>query len=431
MKHALLIPLQKPITTKITIPGSIGYTIRALNIAAMTNGSVKILNPLKSDDTYKMVEALRTLGITITEGLNYFTVTGNINDVKDKKYTIDIGLSGRTARSILALLCIVPGEKKVICAEPFKKRPVGDLVDGLRQLGAKIEYMEKEGYLPVKILPAKLKVSNITMKGNISSQFFSAIMMIAPVIGEITIEVTGKQVSIPFIDMTIAIMKQFGVAVENNNYTQYKINKNQLYKNPKTYIVEPEATSASYFFAIAAITKSTIKVLHLNPKTVQGDLLFLHILLRMGCKVKENVKEQWIEVKGSDKLTGVSVDLNGAPDIVPTLAVVASFAEGLTEMTNIGHARLKETDRIQSPVTELSKMGIKTKYTSDSLTVYGGEPKPAEINTYHDHRMAMAFAVAGSKIDGMQINDPDVVNKSFPDFWKKLKEIGISVKEQP
>jgi 3-phosphoshikimate 1-carboxyvinyltransferase len=429
MKHAILTPIQKPITAEISIPGSIGYTIRALNIAAMTKGSVKIINPLLSDDTRKMIEALQTLGITVEEGKNYFLVTGDINDVKDSTYTIDIGLSGRTARSILAFLCVVPGEKKVICSEPFKKRPVGDLVEGLRQLGAQIEYIEEEGYLPVKILRAKLSEKKIKMTGSNSSQFFSAIMMIAPIIGEITIDVIGKQASKPFIDMTIDIMKRFGTSVENNNYTSYKIKKDQTYKNPKTYIVEPESTSASYFFAIAAITKSTIKVLNLNLHSVQGDLLFVNILQLMGCEIKENVNEHWIEVKGTNTLNGITIDLNGAPDLVPTLAVVAAFAKGVTKMTNIEHARLKETDRIQSPATELEKMGIKTEYTQDCLSVYGGQTKPAEINTYHDHRMAMAFAVAGSKINGLQINDSDVVNKSFPNFWKKLEELGISVKE--
>lgn len=372
MKHAVLSPLQKPIKTEISIPGSIGYTIRALNIAAMTKGPVKIVNPLESDDTRKMLAALQTLGIPVEISKNFFKVTGDISNVQNKKYTIDIGLSGRTARSILALLCIVPGEKTVICDEPFKKRPIGDLVEGLRQLGAKIEYTEKEGYLPVKISSSQLTAKKITMNGANSSQFFSAVMMISPIIGEITITVTGKQASKPFIDMTIAIMKHFGVTVENNNYTQYKIKKNQIYINPKNYVVEPESTSASYFFAIAAITKSTVKIMNLKPDSMQGDLLFINILQSMGCKITENIHEQWIEVKGSDKLHGITIDLNGCPDLVPTLAVVAAFANGVTKITNIEHARLKETDRIQAPVTELGKMGIKTSYTRDTLTIYGG-----------------------------------------------------------
>ena len=429
MKHAILSPLQKPITIDIEIPGNIGYTIRALNIAAMTKGPVKIINPLKSDDTYKMVAALHTLGITVEEGANYFEVVGDISNIENKEYTIDIGLSGRTARSILALLCVVPGEKTVICAEPFKKRPVGELVEGLRQLGATIEYTEKEGYLPLKILSSKLTAKNITMNGANSSQFFSAVMMISPLLGEINISVTGKQASKPFIDMTIAIMKHFGVTVHNNNYELYTIKKNQTYSNPKTYVIEPESTSASYFFAIAAITKSTVRIMNLNTDSVQGDLLFVTILQSMGCKITESIKEQWIEVKGTNVLHGVTIDLNGAPDLVPTLAVVAAFAGGITKIINIGHARIKETDRIQSPATELTKMGIKTSFTDDSFTIYGGNPKPAIINTYHDHRMAMSFAVAGSKINGMQINDPAVVNKSFPEFWEKLNEIGLSVKE--
>jgi 3-phosphoshikimate 1-carboxyvinyltransferase len=429
MKQVILSPLKNPITTEILLPGCIGYTIRALNIGAMTKGVVTIKNPLKSDDTYKMVDALKTLGIAVEETENSFIVKGDVSDIKETQFTIDIGLSGRTARSILALLCIVPGEKIVTCSEPFKKRPIGELVDGLRQLGAKITYKEKEGYLPIKITSSKLKPGTISIKGANSSQYFSAIMMIAPLVGEITINVIGEQSSKPFIDMTLAIMKNFAITVNNNNYRQYKISRGQQYKNPETYYVEPEATSASYFFAIAAITNSTMKILHLNPNSAQGDIRFADILEKMGCQVKKNNDENWIEVTGTEHLQGIAVDLNDTPDIVPTLAIVGAFAKGKTTMTNIEHVRLKETDRIQSPAIELQKMAIKTDVTKDSLTIHGGHPKSATIETYHDHRMAMAFAVAGCKIEGIRINNPEVVSKSFPEFWEKLIEIGIGVKE--
>lgn len=423
MKNIKLYPLKKAIITSVTLPGCIGYTIRALNIAAMTKGSVKIVNPLKSDDTYGMVAALKTLGIVVEEGKDFFIVHGDIWDVKDKEYKINIGLSGRTARSLLALLCIVPGLKIVTCKEPFKKRPIGDLVDGLRQLGANIEYLEDEGFLPVKIHSNKLNSGTVKMKGTMSSQYFSAIMMVAPVVGEIKIEVIGEQSSKPFIDMTIAIMEEFGIEVINDTYKNYHIVTNSHYENPKEYIIEPEATAASYFFAIAAITKSTIKVLHLSPDSAQGDKSFADMLEMMGCTVRKNKREKWIEVSGSDTLQGITVNMNATPDLVPTLAVVAAFAQGKTVMTDIAHVRVKETDRIASPQKELAKMGIQTEATEDTFTVFGGKPKAAEIETYHDHRMAMAFAVAGSNIEGIQINDPEVVNKSFPDFWEKLKEL--------
>jgi len=426
MNSIKLSPLKNPITTEIILPGCIGYTIRALNIAAMTKGSVKIVNPLKSNDTYVMLNALKTLGINVEEGENHFSVHGDISNVQDKEYMINIGLSGRTARSILALLSVVPGTKIVTCDEPFKKRPVGDLVEGLKQLGAKIAYLENEGCLPVKITSGKLSPGSAKMRGELSSQYFSALMMIAPVVGDITIEVLGEQSSKPFIDMTIAIMRTFGVTVTNKEYQQYHIQK-QTYENPETYTVEPEATSASYFFAIAALTKSTIKILDFDPQSVQGDIRFADMLEEMGCIVTKNVQEKWIKVTGTNTLQGISVDMNATPDIVITLAIVAAFAKGTTTITNIAHARLKETDRIESPKRELHKMGVTITTTHDSCTITGGNPKSAIIDTYHDHRMAMAFGVAGSKIPGMMINNPDVVNKSFPNFWDKLQEIGIKV----
>ena len=427
MKQLALQPLQKTVKKQITLPGCIGYTIRALNIAAMTKGSVTIRNPLKSDDTHYMFSALQTLGIAVEEKENEFIVHGDISDVEDKDYTINIGLSGRTARSILGLLAIVPGVKTVTCSEPFKKRPIGDLVDGLRQLGAKIDYLEAEGHLPVKITSSTLHTHSAKMKGTMSSQYFSSLMMIAPKIGGLMIDVIGEQSSKPFIDMTIAIMKAFGVTVKNETYRQYHIAPDQTYHNPKTYDVEPEATAASYFFAIAAITKSTIRILHLDPKSAQGDVAFADMLKQMGCRVTKNTEEKWIEVTGTDRLEGITLNMNATPDLVPTLAVVASFAKGKTVMTDIAHVRLKETDRIASPQRELAKMGIETEATEDTFIVIGGNPKTATIDTYHDHRIAMAFAAVGAKLPGMRINDPQVVNKSFPNFWEKFEELGIKI----
>lgn len=425
MKQILIHPLKEEIHAEISLPGCIGYTIRALNIAAMTKGNVKILNPLKSDDTYKMFHALNDLGIQTEEGNDYFMVKGDISDVVNKEYMIDIGLSGRSARTILSLLCIVKGTKILTCDAGFKKRPVGGLVDGLRQLGAEITYLEKSGYLPLKITSDLLSPGTVSMEGETSSQYLSALMMIAPIIGDIEITVKGPQSSKPYIDMTIGIMSDFGIKVINNNYNQYKINALQTYMKPGVYYVEPEATSASYFFAIAAITKSIIKILGLNPASLQGDLGFVDILEKMGCSIKKNFKENWIEVEGTNMLKGVNVDMNNTPDLVPTLSVIAAFAKGKTKITNIAHAKVKETDRIESPKFELEKMGIKVVSTNNSLTVFGGIPHGENIQTYNDHRMAMAFAVAGVKIPGIVIRNPEVVNKSFPTFWDKMEEIGI------
>jgi len=430
MKQLSLSPLQKPITAEITLPGSLSYTIRALTIAAMTEGAVKIINPVKSDDSYAMIGVLKELGIKVSEGENYFIVEGKINDVVDKEYILDINISGRTARSVLALLTIVPGTKILTCKEAFKKRPVGDLVDGLRQLGAKIDYLERLECLPVKISSSSLSTGTARMAGKLSSQYFSAIMMIAPIVGEIIIEVIGEQASKPFIDVTIDTMKIFGVTVINEDYKRYIIKANQQYKNPQEYIVEADAIAASYFWGIAAITKSKIKVLHLSPNSAQGDVKFADIVEKMGCTVKKNSQENWIEVEGPDQLQGITVDMNATPDSSVTLAVLAAFAKGTTTINGLGHIKVKETDRLEAPKNELTKMQVQVETTNDAITIQGGEPQSATIDTYGDHRIAMAFAVAGAKRDGMIINNPDVVSKSFTNFWEELEKLGMKVERR-
>ena len=264
------------------------------------------------------------------------------------------------------------------------------------------------------------------MNGTVSSQYFSAIMMIAPKVGEIVIEVMGEQSSKPFIDVTISAMKEFGVEVINEDYKRYIVRGNQKYKK-EIYTAEADAISASYFFAIAAITKSTIRVLNLPPYSVQGDVWFADILEEMGCEVHKNKDENWIEVAGIDDLRAISIDMNANPDTVQTLAVVAAYAKGTTHIKGIHHLKIKETDRIEAPKKELMKMGIDVQTTDDSMTITGGNPHGAEIETYGDHRMAMAFAVAGIKTEGIIINNPDVVNKSFPTFWKILESLKIQL----
>ncbi len=426
MNSLTITPLDKPITAEITLPGSLTYTIRALTLAALTNGPVKIVNALKSADTQAMFAALQTLGIKAEENNDGFIIYGDITDVKNKEFIMDIKLSGRSARMLMALLCIVPGIKILTCSTEFKKRPMKDLVDGLRQLGAEIEYREQDGALPVKILSNKLNPGTVEMNGHISSQYFSAIMMVAPLIGNVTIKVIGEQASQPFIDTTIHIMKEFGVKVINDNYKQYTIQSGQKYNNPTEYLVETDATAASYFWGIAAITKSKIKILHLSPNSKQGDVRFADILEQMGCKVTKNLKADWIEIEGPNMLHSVNVNMNTMPDVVPTLAVIAAFAKGKTELTGLSHLKGKESDRIEAPKTELEKMGVKTQTSDNSSTIFGTSPHGAFIETHGDHRIAMAFAIAGAKISGMQIINPEVVNKSFPNFWNKLKEIGIS-----
>ena len=425
MKQVKLIPLNQPVSATIEIPGSKSYTNRALFMAALTKNSVAIKNPLFSDDTKAMINCLNKLGIKTIVKQNEIVVVGSWKDVQERKYELDANLSANVIRFLLPLLCIVPGEKILQGKEGLNKRPIGELVNGLKQLGASIQYLEKEGFPPLKITSSILQTKSVSLKGDISSQYFSALFMIAPILGELTIKVEGKQISKPYIDMTIASMKQFGITVENKNYQTYYIASGQKY-NCETYTVEGDFSSAGYFFAIAALTKSTFTLNNLNPDSLQADKKLLPVLEKMGNEI--TFQKDSITFVGNE-IKPVSIDMIDFPDQAQTLAVLVAFAQGASKLSGLESLHVKETDRLKATEKELNKMKIKTQSTYDTVTIEGGKPVAAEIETYGDQRMAMAFAVAGAKISDVLINDPDVVNKTFPQFWKKLEEIGIEVKE--
>ena len=451
-----IIPLQQPVAKTIDIPGSKSYTNRALFLAALTEKKVTIINPLVSEDTEAMIRCLRALGVNVHVGNNYIEIfpghpeflpacrqgisgskmlkqempkprqtrlkrVRDDNKANNQSYSLSARLSGTTMRFILALACIIPGVKTVSGEEGLNNRPIGDLVDALIQMGAKIEYLGKKGYPPVKILSSKLNEGTVKIKGSVSSQFISSLLMIAPKVGSVEIEVLGDQISKQYIDMTIDTMKQFGANVINNNYKSYKMFKQKY--NGKEYSVEGDFSSASYFFAIAALTGSTITIQNLNPYSLQADREFLQILEKMGNKIL--YKKNAVTVKGSGKIRPINVNMENCPDQVMTLSVLAAFANGTTIIHGVKSLKIKETDRLLAIKNELKKMGIKTDSSNSTLTIYGGNPKSASIETYGDHRMAMAFAVAGARLSGMEIQNPLVVNKTFPDFWMKLAEIAF------
>ena len=428
MSHILLNPLKKPVEREITIPGSLSITTRVLALAAMTKGNVNITNSSVCNDVNTMVNILKNLGIKINNSNKSLSVKNDLNHMKKRNFILNSGLSGRTARTILAVLSTIPGKKILTCDEGFKKRPVGDLVGGLRQLGAKIEFLGKEGFLPVRIISDKLNPGVVRLRGSVSSQFISSLLMIAPKIGGITVEVTDEVTSKPFVDLTSEIMRTFGIQVINERYKRFIVPNGQILKCTN-FIVEADATAAGYFWALAAITKSKIRINNLNPISVQGDIRFVDILKNMGCLIRKNNLQKWIEVQGIEKLHGIHINMNSHPDLAETLAIVAAFSKGKTFMTGLNNLKFKETDRIEAPKKELTKMGIKVISNPDSLKIIGGHAHGAVIDTHQDHRMAMSFAIAGAKIPGVKINNPDVVNKSFPDFWQKLESIGVGIKE--
>lgn len=427
MKNITIVPLKHPIQKEITLPGSLSFTVRALILAAQMPKRVKIINAAKCDDAFTVINLLRKLGIGVSEERNCFTVDGDIGMLKNKLHKLNVGISGRTARMAMALLSLVPGVKIVSCGEEFKKRPIGDLVNGLRQLGAKIEFLEKNGFLPVKISSSRLNPGLVKLKASLSSQFLSAILLVAPTVGEIKVELSDTLTSRPFVDMTIDIMKDFGIEVKNKNYKTFTVPSGQCLRRD-TYIVETDATAASYFWAVAAVAGSKIRIKNISPLSKQGDIYFADILEKMGCHVRKNKFGKWIEVAGMNRLQGIDVDLNSCPDIAQTLVVVSAFSAGKTIIRGINNLKFKETDRIVASKKELEKMGIKVIATKDSLEIFGGRPHKTEIDTHGDHRMAMSFAVAGAKIEGIKIMNSDVVNKSFPDFWQKLQSLGIDTR---
>ncbi|MGA8164113.1 MAG: 3-phosphoshikimate 1-carboxyvinyltransferase [Waddliaceae bacterium] len=420
MNPLQIISLKEPVAATVCMPGSKSYTNRALIMAALTKGPVCLRDPLYSDDTEAMIECLRTLGLKLETGSNQIIVHDDVSTVEDRSYRLFARDSGTTVRFMLALLCIVPGMKTIRGAERLNERPISDLVDALRELGARIDYCEREGGLPVKVATSSLSGNSIHLKGDMSSQFCSALLLISPCISKgLAIDLKDTLISKPYVDMTRGCMQEWGVNVLEKNGS-YVVPENQSYRK-EDYAVEGDYSSAGYFFAIAALTKSTITIENLNPSSAQADRKFLKILEKMGNTVAYGENRICVQGKG---VVALSVDMESCPDQVMTMAVLAAFAKGTTKISGVRSLRYKETERVLALKKELGKMGIKTEDTHDTLTIYGGTPHAAEIDTYNDHRMAMAFAVAGMRLEGMTIRHPEVVNKTFPRFWEISRSLG-------
>jgi len=386
---------------EVTIPGSKSLTNRAIVMASLSDGLSKINNISNSLDSQIIIKAMRKLGIKIKEAKNELQIMGNQGVFQEFSGSIDVGNAGTVARFMTGLITLVPGRIIIKKSKRMKERPIKELAEALK----------------------KIRTGKVLIKGNISSQFISALLIIAPVLKKgLIIEVTGSLVSRSYVDMTIELMKKFGVEVINHHDKKFVIEKGQRYQ-AADYQVESDASGASYFWAVAAVTGKTIRVKDINPSSSQGDIKFPDLLKKMGCQVRKNIKEKWIEVKGPKILRGITVDMVNMPDTAQTLAVVAAFAKGKTIITGLSTLKVKETDRLLALKNELSKMGIKSQTTNSSITIYGGNPKKAVIETYGDHRMAMAFAIAKSKIPELIIKNPEAVNKSFPEFWEKFKSL--------
>ncbi len=404
----------------VTIPGSKSFTHRALIVSTLADGESVLIHALQSEDTEYTVQALKRLGIQIFPEGDRLHVLGGGGRLKEEEEEIFIGNSGTSMRFLTALVALKKGTTLLDGNERMRKRPMADLLDGLKALGVNAYFREGNGCPPVMIESQGLLGGKATIRGEESSQFLSALLIVAPYAQEdVTLKVTGHLSSRPYVDITCEVMSDFGVKVHRDGNRFFSVKAGQRYY-PRPYFVEGDASHASYFFSAAAVTGGKVRVENFRPDSIQGDSGFLHILEKMGCEVFRG--DGWAEVHGKD-LKGIEVDMNEMPDVVPTLAVTSAFACGKTLIKNIGHLRLKESDRIAALAKELSKMGVGVEEGEDYLRVEGGGAHGAEIETSNDHRLAMSFAIAGLVVSGVKIRGEECVGKSFPKFWEEFQEL--------
>jgi 3-phosphoshikimate 1-carboxyvinyltransferase len=404
----------------VTIPGSKSYTHRALILSSLADGESILINALRCEDTEHTTRALMKFGVEVFWGRDRVRVLGKGGRFEGTDDGINVGHSGTSMRFLTALASLKKGTTLLDGSERLRERPMGELLNGLGELGVKA-YSQKGNDCPPVIVDSQgLKGGTARIKGRESSQFVSGLLMVAPyALRDVHIEVTSPLSSKPYVDITRDVMSAFGVEIQNQGSSSFFVKAGQRYL-PQQYRIEGDVSNASNFFSAAAVCGGRVKVKDLNPVSIQGDIGFLEILERMGCRVTRG--SDWIEVLGGE-LHGIEIDMNEVPDLVPTLAVTAAFAQGKTVIRNIGHLRLKESDRIHALAVELSKMGIRVKEEEDGLEIEGGNPYGAEIETYDDHRMAMSFAIAGLAVPGVKIKGERCVDKSFPGFWKTLQKL--------
>lgn len=417
-----IIPITHPLNATVRVPGSKSITNRALLIASLANGTTKLTNALFSDDSKYFAQALQTLGfdVKLDEAKHEMIVKGLGGKIPAKKAELFIGNAGTAARFLSAFLTLGHGQY-ILDGEPrMRERPIKDLIDSLNQLGVEVE--ATNNCPPVEIFAKGLPGGKTKIAGDISSQFLSGLLMVAPYAqSEIEISLSTELNSKPYVDMTIEMMKDFGVEVERQDHSRFTIHSSQ-YLPITNYQIESDASAASYFFAAPAICGGTVRVENISRKSLQGDIGFLDVLKQIGCEINEG--KDFIEVTGTSSLQGLDVDMRDIPDTAQTLAAVAPFADSPTRIRGIASARVKETDRVSATCTELKRLGVQVEEHEDGMTIYPCQDfKPATIQTYNDHRMAMAFSLIGLRFDGVTIENPACVSKTFPNYFEVLDSL--------
>ncbi|MBI5426690.1 MAG: 3-phosphoshikimate 1-carboxyvinyltransferase, partial [Nitrospinae bacterium] len=402
-------------------PPSKSYTNRALIIAGLADGESRLDHPLFSDDTRYMQEAIVRYGVPVKREADALIVSGKGGVLQAPREEIYVGNAGTAMRFLATFAALAPGTSRLTGDERMRERPIEDLLAGLRAIGVPAESVLNNQCPPLVVHGGNVPGGEIRLAADKSSQYLTSLLLSAPYFQKDTvIRIAGELTSKSYVDITLDIMKTFGVHVENEGYAVFRAPAGQKYA-ARDYAIEGDASSASYFFASAAVSGGEVAVTRLNPDSVQGDLRFLDALEQMGCRVEKSSGK--ITVAGNP-LRGISINMNTMPDVVQTLAVVALFADGPTAVAGIGNLRIKETDRIAALERELTRLGARVESGSDYLTVHpAARYSPAEIETYNDHRMAMSFAVAGLKVPGVKIKNPECVSKSFPDFFERFKKL--------
>jgi 3-phosphoshikimate 1-carboxyvinyltransferase len=404
-------PLERPPDATIRVPGSKSVTNRALIIAALAEGHSRILNPLFSDDSFWLMNALVRLGIDVS-------ADGERGEVYASGVDLFVGNAGTVARFLPPVLALGRGPYTVDGVPRMRERPVADLVDAMRQLGAAVEYVGEFAKFPLSIRGGGIPGGEARVSASKSSQFVSGLLMASPYAQTpVTLHPEGRK-EWPYVGITVALMRAFGVEVDQAS-GRFSVAP-AMYSSRK-YEVEPDASGASYFMAAAAVTGGRVRIPGLGSSSPQGDLRFARVLRNMGCRVE--ITSDFIEVQGPDRLRGVEVDMNAFSDTMITLSAIAPFAKTPTTIKNVAHIRLQETDRLRAVATELNRLGIRTQTTPSSIRIIPGQIQSGVVRTYGDHRMAMAFAVTGLVSSGIRIGDPGCVTKTFPGYFGALESL--------
>jgi 3-phosphoshikimate 1-carboxyvinyltransferase len=416
----------------VQLPGSKSISNRILLLSALAAGATRVNHLLDSDDTQVMLAALTELGVSVTRlgDSRDYQVVGVAGKFPQQAADLFLGNAGTAFRSLTAALALSQGDYTLSGVARMHERPIGDLVDALRQLGAQIAYLGADGFPPLKISPPALNEhAEVSVRGNVSSQFLTGLLLAAPLTGRaVSIRVEGELISKPYVEITLNLMRRFGVEVIRDGWQRFTIAAGQTYRSPDVIDVEGDASSASYFLAAGAIGGGPVRVEGVGRASIQGDVRFAEALQQMGATIV--YEDNAITATAGSDLHGIDADFNHIPDAAMTIAVVALFAQGQTTLRNIASWRVKETDRIHAMATELRKVGAVVEEGADYLRITPpAQLRSATIDTYDDHRMAMCFSLAALGGVSMRINDPQCVNKTFPGYFSAFAAITQSAEE--